>query len=169
MNKETLRMQMLAGIITESQYKAKLTANSKMLNEMVHPLVGGTLVSHQEAQDKIKEFAEGLKSHLEKNGYAVTDNAGTGKERNIVFSYDPGLTGPSGKLLMVYYDKNNEEAISTIVNYLDYFNKSKFSLGSKAGAYTTAMQKGYLSWHLNVGKNEKGNVIVGYLVNFKGK
>ena len=33
MNKETLRMQMLAGIITESQYKVKLTTNSKMLNE----------------------------------------------------------------------------------------------------------------------------------------
>jgi hypothetical protein len=30
-NKETLRMQMLAGIITESQYKAKL--NEEMLNE----------------------------------------------------------------------------------------------------------------------------------------
>ena len=27
MNKETLRMQMLAGIITESQYKAKLNEN----------------------------------------------------------------------------------------------------------------------------------------------
>jgi len=138
----------------------KLTANSKMLNEMK---------SYQEAQDKIKEFAEGLKSHLEKNGYTVTDNAGTGKERNIVFSYDPNAGGIDGELLWVYYDKNNEEAISTIVNYLDYFNKSKFGLGSKAGAYTTAMQNGYLIWHLNVGKNERGNDIVGYFVKFRGK
>jgi len=33
MNKETLRMQMLAGVITESEYKAKLEESKKPLNE----------------------------------------------------------------------------------------------------------------------------------------
>ena len=33
MNKEILRMQMLSGIITESEYKAKLKKNKSPLNE----------------------------------------------------------------------------------------------------------------------------------------
>lgn len=46
MNKETLRMQMLAGIITESQYKARLNENQAL----------GTLFYPEEDEDGMIEY-----------------------------------------------------------------------------------------------------------------
>jgi hypothetical protein len=134
------------------------------------PILKESMVSYQKTQGKLKEFAEGLKSHLEKNGYTVMDNPSSEVDetlildkRNIIFSFNP-YDGADGEVLYVYYDKNNEEAISSIVNYLDYLNKNEFDLESKASKYTTAMQDGYLFWYLNVKKNER--VVVGYRINF---
>ena len=41
MNNETLRMQMLAGIITEGQYKAMLNENIEDPNYIAQYIVGG--------------------------------------------------------------------------------------------------------------------------------
>ena len=45
------------------------------------------LVSYKEAPERVKEFAEGLKSHLEKNGYTIVDNpvSEVVDKRNIIF------------------------------------------------------------------------------------
>ena len=83
--------------------------------------------SYKDAQGKLKEFTEGLKSHLEQNGYTVLDNPKDfdkelkGNKRNIIFWYD------NGKLL-VYYENDNTEAVSSI---LDYWNSNKNELGIK--------------------------------------
>ena len=146
LSEEFKRMQKLAGILNEK------------------------FSSYQEASGRLKEFAEGLKSHLEKKGYTIMDNTDSEvvDKRNIIFSFNTS-DGPAGEVLYVYYDENNNEEISSIVNYLDYFNKSKFGLDSKAAAYTTALQKGFLVWHLNARVTKDGDIAkieVGNLVKF---
>ena len=94
---------------------------TKTMNEMK---------SYQETQGKLKEFTEGLKSHLEQNGYTVLDNPDKGfdkpligNKKNIIFSYDV-------EMLFVYYENDNDEAFSTIV---DYFNSSNLCIKGGAG------------------------------------
>lgn len=144
----------------------------QFLNEMINPYVDGNAVSYKEASGKLKEFTEGLKSHLEKNGYAIIDNPvsevpGEGKvdKGNIIFYFSPD-DGADSDTLYVYYDKNDDEQISSIVNYLVYFNKSKFGLVGKDAAYTESLQGGYMIWHLNKGVTKDGTTIVENLVKF---
>jgi hypothetical protein len=95
------------------------------------------LFSYKETQSKLKEFAEGLKAHLEKNGYTVLDNPGSDfdkplieNKKNIIFAYDE-------EILLVYYANNNEEAISSII---DYYNSNKQGINGGRGLkskYTT--------------------------------
>lgn len=92
------------------------------------PILKESMVSYQEAQGNLKEFAEGLKSHLEKNGYTVMDNPGwdfdkplIGNKRNIIFSKADDM-----EMLFVYYENDNDEAVSSI---LDYWNSNKNELG----------------------------------------
>jgi hypothetical protein len=53
MNKETLRMQMLAGLITESQYKAKLKEN---ISNSVEELAGKLRQSFPDADIKVQNI-----------------------------------------------------------------------------------------------------------------
>ena len=140
----------------------------QFLNEMVNPTsLDGNAVSYKEAPERVKEFAEGLKSHLEKNGYTIVDNpvSEVVDKRNIIFFFSP-YDGPSRDSLYVYYDIDNDEQISSIVNYLVYFNESKFGLVGKADAYTAGLQGGKMVWHLVGEVTKDGKTKGGNLVNF---
>ena len=140
----------------------------QFLNEMVNPHVDGNAVSYKEAPERVKEFAEGLKSHLEKNGYTIVDNpvSEVVDKRNIIFFFSPH-DGPNSDSLYVYYDIDNDEQISSIVNYLVYFNESKFGLVGKADEYTAGLRGGYMIWHLVREVTKDGKTKVENLVKFK--
>jgi len=138
------------------------------LNEMVNPTsLDGNAVSYKEAPERVKEFAEGLKSHLEKNGYTIVDNPVSEEvdKGNIIFFFSP-YDGPSRDSLYVYYDMDNDEQISSIVNYLVYFNESKFGLVGKSDEYIASLRGGYMSWHLVKEVTKDGKTIVENSVNF---
>ena len=144
------------------------------------------LTSYQQAPVEVKEFAEGLKSHLEVNGYIVLDNKGISLdyERNLVFDELPrgkNIIFTLGNIfsnkdlkdddcLYVYYEKGNVQVISSIVDYLDDFNEKIGKEGrgdERTEAYRNAMTKGYLIWHLDVKKGEE--LVKGYEVKFMAK
>jgi hypothetical protein len=139
----------------------------QFLNEMVNPHRDGNAVSYKEAPERVKEFAEGLKSHLEKNGYTIVDNpvSEVVDKRNIIFFFSP-YDGSDGDLY-VYYDINNDQQISSIVNYLVYFNESKFGLAGKADEYTASLQGGYMVWHLVKEVTKDGKTKVENMVKFR--
>lgn len=119
------------------------------------------LKSYQQAPIEIKEFAESLKSHLEVNGYTVIDNKGLSldDERNLVFDERPkgkniifslGNSFSNKNLvdddcLYVYYNKDNFQVISLIVDYLDDFNE-KIGKEDRHDGYLNALTHGYLIW-----------------------
>lgn len=56
MTQEQLRMQMLAGIITEGQYKAKLNENMGSFNILPIKLILSSDISPEEKMDQIGDF-----------------------------------------------------------------------------------------------------------------
>jgi hypothetical protein len=90
------------------------------LMRLVKRVINEERHSYQESPSRLKEFAESLKLHLERNGYNVIDNPNSsfdeplkGNKENIIFSYfDEGM-------LFVYYENDNDEAEDSILRYWD--------------------------------------------------
>ena len=92
------------------------------LMRLVKRVIKEQHVSYLETQGRLNEFAESLKTHLERNGYNVFDSPKTGgvdkllkgNKRNIVFSYHKD-TGA----LFVSFENDNDEAEDSILRYWD--------------------------------------------------
>jgi len=144
------------------------------------------LTSYQQAPVEVKEFAEGLKSHLEVNGCSVFDVKGLSlddernlvfderpKGKNIIFSLSNDFSNkylPDDDCLNVYYEKGNVQVISLIVDYLKDFNEKigKEDRGDeRTEGYRNAMINDYLIWDLLVKKGEK--LVKNYSVKFNGR
>jgi hypothetical protein len=91
MNKETLRMQMLAGIITESEYAAKLNESSseeekKILSILSQKINGSKLNKDVDGTTYVdfEKDGESYKLHLDPNGDLVISywdpSSGEGKD-----------------------------------------------------------------------------------------
>ncbi len=140
------------------------------------------LTSYQQAPVEVKEFAEGLKSHLEVNGCSVFDVKGLSlddernlvfderpKGKNIIFSLSNDFSNkylPDDDCLNVYYEKGNVQVISLIVDYLKDFNE-KIGKEDRTEGYRNAMINDYLIWDLLVKKGEK--LVKNYSVKFNGR
>ena len=140
------------------------------------------LTSYQQAPVEVKEFAEGLKSHLEVNGCSVFDVKGLSlddernlvfderpKGKNIIFSLSNDFSNkylPDDDCLNVYYEKGNVQVISLIVDYLKDFNV-KIGKEDRTEGYRNAMINDYLIWDLLVKKGEK--LVKNYSVKFNGR
>ena len=91
------------------------------LMRLVKRVISEKHESYRETQGRLKEFAESLKSHLERNGYNVIDNPDSsfdkpliGNKRNIIFSYKDDIG-----MLFVYFENDNDEAEDSILSYWD--------------------------------------------------
>jgi hypothetical protein len=154
--------------------------------EIFEDFILNELTSYQQAPIEVKEFADGLKSHLEVNGCSVFDVKGLSldDERNLVFNERPkgkniifSLSNefnnkylPDDDCLNVYYENGNVQVISLIVDYLKDFNEKigKEGIGDeRTEDYRNAMISGYLIWHLPVKKSEK--LVKTYFVKFIGR
>jgi hypothetical protein len=67
MNKEQLRMQMLAGVITEGEYKAKLNEdeNPNRMLELIEMYVGNYFDEGMSAEAAIKKIDQLLQGNLD--------------------------------------------------------------------------------------------------------
>ena len=101
MNKETLRMQMLAGIITESQYKAKL--NEIKVNSP-------SFDYHGEIEAAENELAGGMETGDYTEEEYLTDLINTSNEELEDFE------GGYYDIARVLYDLNDEEKQQAITN-----------------------------------------------------
>ena len=98
----------------------KLTESDLM--RLVKRVISEQHVSYIETQGRLNEFAESLKTHLERNGYNVFDSPKTGgvdkllkgNKRNIVFSYHKDIGA-----LFVHLENDNDEAEDSILRYWD--------------------------------------------------
>jgi len=66
MNKENLRMQMLAGIITESQYKTKLAETERLEEENLYELDDKEKAVIDDIKDEMSGIVKGLEAELNK-------------------------------------------------------------------------------------------------------
>jgi len=104
MDKETLRMQMLSGVITESEYKAKLeeATQKNSLNE--HYVAGGIvgIGAINQIPSRTKEVYEDAFEHFLGQKYGLNEN-----EANI----DPAIkNNPAFNKLVSYLKTNPDEA-----------------------------------------------------------
>jgi len=118
MSKEFLKMQKLAGVITESQYNQKKSLIESQLNE-------------EEKEQSIGDIAEEIAKYLKSNGYESNIN-GTGP-KNAPFEL-----GIQGELLKIVGRANNPEAIKNEMTslqkwVLDNFDSLTLSSGFKPG------------------------------------
>ena len=100
MNKETLRMQMLAGLITESEYKAKL-------NENIEDYYG-------EIQSAEDEFAGGMETGDYTKEEYLNDLLDASNEELEDFQ---GGYYDIAKILSDLNDEEKQEAITNIKNW----------------------------------------------------
>jgi hypothetical protein len=91
------------------------------LTRIIRKVINEEMYSYQESPGRLKEFAESLKSHLERNGYNVIDNPDSSfdeplkeNKKNIIFSFDY-----DDDMLFVYYGNDNYEAKDSILRYWD--------------------------------------------------
>ena len=137
MNKETLRMQMLAGLITEGQYKQKLIENELALNENVFSGIF----------NKIKRFFKGetMDKVRTEDGLDIFKDD-EGKEwigvQNADYQYEPGYR----QYWVSIYDMKDKEAIKKSMNNLKSknkeFNRSVEDPHSGGGEFTGGFTKG---------------------------
>ena len=73
MNKETLRMQMLSGVITESEYKAKLEENKKSTKKPLKENFVGIGAINNPFADRKKETYEDAFEHFLSQKYSLNE------------------------------------------------------------------------------------------------
>ena len=101
MNKETLRMQMLAGLITESEYKAKLEESKKdSLNE--HYVAGGIvgIGAINQIPPRAKTDYEDAFEHFLGQKYSLNEMEKEVEEGNLGHNEIASLT-PEGRFWIV--------------------------------------------------------------------
>ena len=102
MNKETLRMQMLAGVITESEYKAKLeeATQKDSLNE--HYVAGGIvgIGAINQIPSRVKADYEDAFEHFLSQKYSLNEMEKEVEEGNLGHNEIASLT-PEGRFWIV--------------------------------------------------------------------
>jgi hypothetical protein len=125
------------------------------LMRLVKRVIKEQHVSYLETQGRLNEFAESLKTHLERNGYNVFDSPKTGgvdvllkgNKRNIVFSY---YKDNDYNALFVYFENDNDEAEDSILRYWDSIKNELGIRGLQglrgAHSYFFKFQENELGW-----------------------
>jgi len=101
MNKETLRMQMLAGIITEGQYKAMLNENASVNNDLLD------LVNLLNRAKEEKDEESGEHSKLT---WALDNDTDLNEKFHIWYDDSTGMTFVAGNGLLLSTDESDMEA-----------------------------------------------------------
>ena len=128
MEKDTLRMQMLSGVITESEYKVKLEESKKSLNE--HYIAGGIVgvgAINNPFEGRKKESYEDAFEHFLGQKYALNEEEDVeeGKEVEEPSLYEGELNENVGSSIekmidgakFEFSEKGNDEIIE-LANYI---------------------------------------------------
>jgi len=128
MEKDTLRMQMLSGVITESEYKVKLEESKKSLNE--HYIAGGIVgvgAINNPFEGRKKESYEDAFEHFLGQKYALNEEEDVeeGKEVEEPSLYEGELNENIGSSIekmidgakFEFSEKGNDEIIE-LANYI---------------------------------------------------
>ena len=116
MNKETLRMQMLAGIITESQYKAKLEESKKdSLNE--HYVAGGIvgIGAINQIPPRAKTDYEMAFEHFLGKKYSLNESEETEAAKEIADEIKDVLSPEEIEFLKQTYSKGGKEVVAKAI------------------------------------------------------
>jgi hypothetical protein len=140
MTNETLRMQMLSGVITESEYKAKLEESKKdSLNE--HYVAGGIvgIGAINQIPSRVKADYEDAFEYFLSQKYSLNEIENA--EEAEVAKIDPEIAkDPNFKKLVDYFKQHPDEAekvkdeiksLSKSVNELESLNEGWFKWTSK--------------------------------------
>jgi len=118
MNKETLRMQMLSGVITESEYKAKLEEGA-----FDNPFAPKAPESQKGGGLQLKNAAMKVYSYIKKNGftpYLTVDGKNVGDRMNHDFSIQvltkSGHQGEGTLVIQGNQNKTNPQVVEKLQN-----------------------------------------------------